>query len=269
MVIEGSRLRYVDTGSVIHRLDPRTKFILLFLAILVLFTVKSQYVNYFVFAAAMATYLLARLPWKYTRTAWFYVTLLGIIIAVMVNIVVGFQKAHYTVLYEVPLIHFKITKEGLITMVLVLLRLYSVASLALLLVYTVRPYEYSVAMIRMGLPHRLATAFDLALRYFPEMLKRIDTTIKAQMARGFGIGKGRSIFSKIAMTAPLIVPVTIGAVLNVYDIADAMELRCFGASRKIEPYRVIKMKGLDYLFLGLWLALAAFLYLAHYLLHVI
>ncbi len=57
----------------------------------------------------------------------------------------------------------------------------------------------------------------------------LNTTLDAQKARGFEVEKVEGgVIAQIRKTAPLVVPVTMNAILSGEDITNAMDLRCFG-----------------------------------------
>ena len=51
---------------------------------------------------------------------------------------------------------------------------------------------------------------------------------------------------RILNTVPLIVPVAMNAMLSIYDVADAMELRAFGAEKTRTWYSTVYFKRRDY-----------------------
>ena len=75
--------------------------------------------------------------------------------------------------------------------------------------------------------------------------------MNAQMARGYKVRTGGGLFSQILNTIPLLLPVTINATLSIYDVADAMELRAFGAKKERTWYRTVHFKPTDYMALVL------------------
>jgi len=80
----------------------------------------------------------------------------------------------------------------------------------------------------------------------PVYVDELETTMNAQMARGFKAKAKGGLFARILNTVPLLVPVAINAMLSIYDVADAMELRAFGAERSRTWYRTVQFKRTDY-----------------------
>jgi energy-coupling factor transport system permease protein len=111
---------------------------------------------------------------------------------------------------------------------------------------TTDPGLYAPALAKLKLPYKGAFVVDLALRYLPVYVDELETTMNAQMARGFKVKAKGGLFARILNTVPLIVPVAINAMLSIYDVADAMELRAFGAEKNRTWYRTVNFKRSDY-----------------------
>jgi energy-coupling factor transport system permease protein len=156
----------------------------------------------------------------------------------------------------------KVTLEGIVLATAAMMRLLSLAIVSFCVVMTTDPPTYAPALARLGIPYKGAYVVDLALRYLPTYASELETTMNAQMARGYKARTRGGLFARIANTVPLLLPVTINATLSVYDVADAMELRAFGAKKERTWYRTVQFKRADYLALvliGCCIALAIYL----------
>jgi energy-coupling factor transport system permease protein len=156
----------------------------------------------------------------------------------------------------------KVTLEGIVLATAAMMRLLSLAIVSFCVVMTTDPATYAPALARLGIPYKGAYVVDLALRYLPTYASELETTMNAQMARGYKARTRGGLFARIANTVPLLLPVTINATLSVYDVADAMELRAFGAKKERTWYRTVQFKRADYLALvliGCCIALAIYL----------
>jgi energy-coupling factor transport system permease protein len=70
---------------------------------------------------------------------------------------------------------------------------------------------------------------DLAFRFVPTLGRDFSITMDAQRARGYEVERlSGGIVAQIRRLAPLLVPVTINAIVSAEDIIDAMDLRAFG-----------------------------------------
>jgi len=157
---------------------------------------------------------------------------------------------------------FKVTWEGITLAIAAIMRLLALAIISFSVIMTTDPSTCAPAMAKFGVPYKGAFVVDLALRYLPTYVNELDATMNAQMARGYKTRTGGGLFSRIANTVPLLLPVTINATLSVYDVADAMELRAFGAKKNRTWYRTLKLTPADYtalVFISCCLAFAIYL----------
>ena len=60
----------------------------------------------------------------------------------------------------------------------------------------------------------------------------MQTTIDAQRIRGYEWDAGGGPITRMRRTGPLIVPVTINAIVGAEDTIDAMDLRAFGTGKR-------------------------------------
>lgn len=110
-----------------------------------------------------------------------------------------------------------------------LVRVFSLASMTILIPYSLNPAHYGVTFHGLGLPDKIAYAMELTMRFIPTFGRDFQLTLDAQRARGYEIDKLRGgLIAQVRKLAPLIVPVTIHAIASSEDIIDAMDLRAFG-----------------------------------------
>jgi energy-coupling factor transport system permease protein len=110
-----------------------------------------------------------------------------------------------------------------------LVRVFSLASMTILIPYSLNPALYGVTFRGLGLPDKIAYGMDLTMRFIPTLGRDFSLTMDAQRARGYEIEKlSGGLFAQVRKLAPLVVPVTIHAIIGSEDIIDAMDLRAFG-----------------------------------------
>ena len=96
---------------------------------------------------------------------------------------------------------------------------------------------------------------DLAFRFIPTMGRDFAITVDAQRARGYEMESlSGGIVSRLRRLAPLIVPVTMQAILTGEEVIDAMDLRAFGV-RPRTWLRELHYERRDYVFIGLGVAI--------------
>lgn len=122
-----------------------------------------------------------------------------------------------------------ITIERLFFALSQLVRVFSIAVMTILIPYSLNPSLYGITFRGLGLPDKIAYAMDLTMRFIPTFGRDFQLTMDAQRARGYELERiSGGIFQQVRRLAPIIVPVTIHAIIGSEDIIDAMDLRAFG-----------------------------------------
>lgn len=108
-------------------------------------------------------------------------------------------------------------------------RVFTLGVLTVLIPYSLDPALYGITFRGLGLPDKIAYAMDLTMRFIPTFSRDFQLTMDAQKARGFELEKIQGgLFAQVRKLGPLMVPVTIHAIIGSEDIIDAMDLRAFG-----------------------------------------
>ncbi|HUO42117.1 MAG TPA: energy-coupling factor transporter transmembrane component T [Methylomirabilota bacterium] len=240
------KIKYFPGNTFLHRLDPRSKFLLLILFIFCEVAFLDIRFLIFPFVASILLYLSAKIPFNEAKSTWkFLLTIIVVISAInafFTFLGVPVTNPHIIASWWV----FKITVEGVVFAVAAIMRFLSLATISLCVIMTTDPGLYAPALAKLKMPYKGAFVVDLSLRYLPVYADELDTTMNAQMARGYKVKIRGGLFSRILNTVPLIVPVAMNAMLSIYDVADAMELRAFGLQKSRTWYRTVSLKRLDY-----------------------
>lgn len=108
-------------------------------------------------------------------------------------------------------------------------RVFSIAIMTILIPYSLNPAQYGITFKGLGLPDKIAYAMDLTMRFIPTFGRDFQLTMDAQRARGYELEKiSGGLIQQVRKLGPLMVPVTIHAIIGSEDIIDAMDLRAFG-----------------------------------------
>lgn len=239
--------RYRERNTLIQKLDPRARWIFL---LAVMFSVIQfwdiRFLLFFI-GLSLVYYFLARLTWKETRRIWTFVLILVVVIIGINAVITGrggsaeILRGAGHVLWEarwmVPglgwTIHPIITVERIVFALAQMMRMLTIALLFIPVAFIFNPNHYGVTFRRLGLPDKVAFSMDLAFRFVPTLARDFNLTLDAQRARGYEVEKLEGgLFAQIRKMAPLIVPVTINAIVGAEDIVNAMDLRCFGLRRR-------------------------------------
>ena len=199
--------QYFPGETSVHKLDPRTKLVLVIVYIVALFLAKGA-----------ASYAL---------------------VAACLLAVIGISKILLNLFYGSgePLVQFwifKITKEGIENAVFMVLRIALLVAGTFMLTYTTSPIALTDGLEsllgplkKLGAPvHELAMMMCIALRFIPTLIEETDKIMSAQKARGADFESG-NLLSRAKALIPILVPLFISAFRRADELATAMECRCY------------------------------------------
>jgi len=232
--------RYRKRRSLIQSFDPRAwiVFYLCFMGVVISFWDVRVLAVFFVIALTVV--FSSGLGWREMRRAWLFIggvilyfslfTFLtgrgGVEVYTEEHVIRNLQ-APFSIFGWQPIVH--VTVERAFYALSMLVRVFSLASMTILIPYSFNPAQYGVTFRGLGLPDKIAYAMDLTMRFVPTYARDFQVTMDAQRARGYEIVKlSGGLFAQVRKLAPLVVPVTIHAIMGSEDIIDAMDLRAFG-----------------------------------------
>jgi energy-coupling factor transport system permease protein len=232
--------RYRERKSLIQSFDPRAWWIFYacYLASVLLFW-DARFLAFFL-AVALFFVFTSHITWQESRRAWKFIGIFILFYATL-TFLTGrggmevYTQEHLMARLVAPFTLFgwqpaiNVTAERSFFAISQMLRVFSIASLTILIPYALNPALYGVAFRGLGLPDKIAYAMDLTMRFVPTFGRDFQLTLDAQRARGYEIENLRGgLIAQVRKMAPLIVPVTIHAIIGSEDIIDAMDLRAFG-----------------------------------------
>jgi energy-coupling factor transport system permease protein len=219
--------QYVPGKSVLHRMDPRVKIVLL-LAVIVLIFIGSNYpalilMSVFVLAVMALSGVSIRMYLKSLRMILFVVLFTSIL-----NLFYGQGE---------PLIQWgflKITQAGVNNCIFIALRITSLILMSSVLTFTTSPTDLTDALERLMKPlkvvripvHEIAMMMTIALRFIPTLLDETDKIMSAQKARGADMESG-GLVQRVRALIPILIPLFVSSFRRAYDLAMAMECRCY------------------------------------------
>lgn len=232
--------RYRQRNSLLQSFDPRAW--LIFFACFMVGTLLFWDVRYLLFflAIAIASVIASRIEWREMRRAWIFIGGFVIFFSLL-TFLTGrggmelYTTEHLIRRYEAPfeIIGWQptltISWEKTFFALSMLVRVFSLASMTILIPYSLNPSLYGVTFRGLGMPDKIAYGMDLTMRFIPTIGRDFSLTLDAQRARGYEIEKlGGGLIEQVRRLAPLVIPVTIHAIVGSEDIIDAMDLRAFG-----------------------------------------
>ena len=232
--------QYYASESPIHRLDPRTKIIAVFVFIVELFLVKS-FLGFAVCAASLAiVVILSGVPFSFIMRG-----MKPILLILLFTFVLNIFMVDGTVIWSWKFL--KITVEGVYRACFMGLRLILLIICSSLLTLTTKPIELTDGLEKLmwplsviGVPaHEIAMMMSIALRFIPTLLQETDKIMKAQQARGADFESG-NIIQRAKALIPILVPLFISAFHIASDLAMAMEARCYRGGKGRTRMNAIK-----------------------------
>ena len=238
--------QFFPGDSLLHRLDPRTKIVLLFffLAAIFIFDSPLAYAALTAFTAALIA--VSRVPFLLMLKA---LKPLSWIIAF--TFVIHLVSTPGDAFFHVWLFDF--TWQGAAKGFFIALRLALLILLSALLTYTTSPLALTDALEtlmqpakRVGVPaHEIAMMMTIALRFVPTLIEEADKIMKAQQARGADFTEG-SVIERVKGFVPILVPLFISAFRRADDLALAMEARCYRGGVGRTQMKVLRISSIDY-----------------------
>jgi energy-coupling factor transport system permease protein len=229
-VFDGLKFRKVS--SPIHNLDPRIKFIYVIAIFISAIMFRDILPLAFLFLMQLPFVFLARVQKQWLRSLRGAAFLAAFIF--IINIATTFFLNGYNI--TVPQI------EGAIAMTLrfvVLVESFSVFFL------TTSPDHLGLALEQSRVPFEFAFAFTTAVRFVPVLAEEAQTIMDAQKARGLELEKG-NLLKRIRNYIPILIPLIVSAIRRSLELAEAMESRAWGATKKRTNLYSLKLHKGDY-----------------------
>ena len=244
--------QYFPGDTPAHKLDPRTKILLVVLYITALFTAGS-FLAYGLMALVLAACVRIskvglRALVKGLKPVLFIIVFTGIL-----NLF--FTPGEGELWAWGP---FHITDTGLRNAAFMILRIMLLIMGTFLMTYTTSPISLTDGLERLlnGLKrlrmpvHELAMMMSIALRFIPTLIEETDKIMSAQKARGADFESG-NLIQKARALIPILVPLFISAFRRADELATAMECRCYHGGEGRTKLHVLKYQGRDYIALAL------------------
>lgn len=244
--------RYVPTVSVIHRMDPRSKLLLVFLFVGIVFIANNS-VTYGILALYTIFMMgLSKIPFRFL-----YGGLKPILWLVVFTLLLQiFLTKEGPLLYQLGPV--KIYEEGLRQGIFISIRFFLLILITSLLTLTTTPIEITDGLETLLNPlkkvkfpvHELALMMSISLRFIPTLLQETEKIMKAQTARGAEFDSGR-VKDRVKAIIPLLIPLFVSSFKRAEELAIAMEARGYRGGEGRTKYRQLSWRIGDTLMLAL------------------
>ena len=250
--------QYFPGNSIIHRLDPRTKLIMLVVYIVALFMATGWAAYALLFAALVWVIKVSTIPVKSIVK--------GMKPLVLILVFTGVLNLFFTqegkLLVDFWII--RIYSGGLNRAVMMVARILMLITCTFLLTYTTSPIALTDGLEalmgplkKVGVPvHELSMMMCIALRFIPTLIEETDKIMCAQKARGADFENG-SLMERAKALVPILVPLFISAFRRADELATAMECRCYQGGEGRTKMKLLRYHREDFVSFGIGAALVA------------
>jgi energy-coupling factor transport system permease protein len=229
-VFDGLKFRKVY--SPIHNLDPRVKFVYVIAIFIAAIIIGSIIPLAALFLLQIPFVFLARVQKQWIRSlrgAAFLATFIFV-----VNIASSFLGNNYI-----------LTAKALEDAVSMTLRFVVLVESFSVFFLTTSPDHLGLALEQSKVPYEFAFAFTTAVRFVPVLAEEAQTIMDAQKARGLELEKG-NFMKRIRNYVPVLIPLIVSAIRRSLELAEAMESRAWGATKKRTNLFALKLQRGDY-----------------------
>lgn len=237
---------YVPTNSLIHRMDPRLKFIACFWYVILVFFANDWLTNIWLGLVLLGLIKLSRVPLK---MYWSGIRPLMWVIIITAAVQLFFSTGGHIYWQW----HFMaITSVGIIQSVYLVLRFAYIITISTVLTVTTTTLQLADALeslmkplARIKVPvNQIAMMLSIALRFIPTIMNEITTIMNAQRARGMDFSSG-NIFQRAKKLVPVMIPLFVSSFKRAEELAIAMEARGYDPNGKRTKYRQLVWHLLD------------------------
>lgn len=261
MIKEVTIGQFFPGNSPIHKLDPRVKIIITLLYIIALFISKSFLPLIVLSSLAIISVIISKIPFKTVFN--------GLKMILFLVCFTAFLQIFYndkgTVLWKpFERFDFVITDSGIFSALFITIRVVALILAGSIMVNTTSPTMLTDAIERLLSPlklikvnvHSLAMMMTIALRFIPTLIEEIDIIMSAQKARGAQLETG-SLKERAKALVPVFIPLFVNSFRRAYELAFAMECRCYTGGKGRTRLKIMKMRASDFVSLVVSLLLFA------------
>jgi energy-coupling factor transport system permease protein len=238
-----SGLKFRKIYSPIHNLDPRVKFayVCALFATAILFSELIPLLALFLLQVPFVVLAGVRREWlRSMRGATFLAALIF-----LSNFIFQLIGNNYRV--TAPILE---TCTAFTLRFVVLVESFSVFFL------TTSPDHLGLALEKTHVPYELVFAFTTAVRFVPVLAEEAQTIMDAQKARGLELERG-NFLRRIRNYIPILIPLIVSAIRRSLELAEAMESRAWGATKKRTNLYVLRIHKGDMILIALTVGLLA------------
>ncbi len=237
--------QYLPGSSFVHRMDARSKILLLTASVVFIFLcfhfASLLIMTGFTFLVLLGTRISLM---KYLKS------LRGVLLVIVVTGLFQIFYGSGEPLFEWYFL--KVTMNGLVSAAFIVVRISILMMISATLTYTTSPTDLTDALEWLMKPLKLvrvpvndiAMMMTIALRFIPVLLEETDKIMNAQKARGADMESG-NLFKRIKALVPVLIPLFVSAFRRAGDLATAMECRCYDSGAVRTRMKVMRFGWRD------------------------
>ena len=238
--------RYVPADSTVHKMDPRSKIMIIFLFVCIIF-LANNWITY----ALIGIYTFYMLGMSRIPVRFLYGGLKPVLWLVLFTFVLQlFFTKDGALLFELGPI--TIYEAGLRMGIFISLRFFFLILMTSLLTLTTTPIEITDGLETLLNPlkkvrfpvHEMALMMSISLRFIPTLMQETDKIMKAQIARGVEFASG-PFKERIKAVIPLLIPLFVSSFKRAEELAIAMEARGYRGGEGRTKYRQLSWRAAD------------------------
>lgn len=262
--------RYMPYNSLIHKMDPRLKLLMIIVLIVSVFF-PIGFSGFIVLGSVIfLIYSLSYLNWGMLLKL-FRPILFIFIVLVLINIFMLKPSSDMNVAWNSigggaetanvdtfgHILHWKffyLSESALYRAIYMSLRIFLMITLTTILTGTTQPLELTLAIEDLLFPLKLigipvyifSTIISIALRMIPTLIDEAGRIIKAQASRGIDMKNGK-LKDKMRSMISLIIPLLVSSFQKAEDLAYAMDSRGYSPHGKRTRYKQVHFRFVDYI----------------------
>ena len=258
--------RYSPYDTFVHRLDPRTKIMMMILLMVAIFLQIPTWSTTLILTGIILLFLVVVMLVSKIRIKDFFKSLSAMWIMIVFLIIVyvfipnpNYNPSHIAFHIGTYGVNYDAFYQG----GYIILRLVLMVMLTMVLTSTTKPMDLTYALEWYMAPlklvkfpvHIIAMTLSIALRFIPTLLDETNRIIKAQASRGVDYNTMNPL-KKIGSLLSLIIPLFVSAINRSEELSNAMEARGYDPYGKRSKYRKLSFGWID--LLGFIVVLAIF-----------
>ncbi|WP_391206420.1 energy-coupling factor transporter transmembrane component T family protein [Psychrobacillus sp. L4] len=239
--------QYMETNSMYHRLDPRTKILCIFMIMLSFLTLETgtsyAVATLFVFGILF----LSNVPFHVFGRG-----LKPLFFILMFTFLYNALLTKGTIIWSWSIMD--VTWEGLENGMRYVGRIILLILLASVLTLTTKPLDLARGLEKLLAPfsklnvpvEQFSLMIVIAIRFIPTILQELDRILLAQKARGYDMS-ALSLPKRIYAYIPIIIPLLFTTIQRAEQLTYAIDARAYGKGKGRTQYKQLQFQKIDYI----------------------